>query len=301
MKIPQRIPADRVAEIHAALKSDGAVILTNLCGASAAPCSEDEWRAAAERVPREVFGSSLVVEPKVAGVHLEHRELDEKTREAGNFSYTKAPLLPHTDGYIYGDYYPDYILLLVEAQSEKGGESFVVDGEKVLRRLQENEDTAQFVPLLESRAVDLTEREPRGIANGLESKGPVLRRVAGRLGWRRQVSVAAGEDCAKFKTVGEELQPYQSLWEPLTDDPKEQEMLRQLDRAVQAEAKAAKRFMVNSGEALIVDNFRMLHAREAYEGSTERKLWRIWVWTQQSLGIPEGMAHVTTTVEASKL
>ena len=241
------------------------------------------------------------MEPKVAGVHLEHRELEQKTREAGGFTYTKAALLPHTDGYIYGDHYPDYILLLVEAQSEEGGESFVVDGEKVLKRLRGDPRTAQFLPMLEEVDVDLTEREPKGIANGLESRGPIVRRVNGRLGWRRQVTVAAGEACAKGQMEGDALGEYHSLWEPLTEDPKAVDMLHALDKAVQEEAKAAPRFRVQRGEALIVDNFRMLHAREKYAGATERRLWRIWVWTQESMGIPEGMAHVASTADASKL
>lgn len=300
MLSPQRIPIHDRARIHAALKSDGVVVLTDV-SSDLKPDTESEWRAAAELAPRTVFGHNLRVQPKVAGVHLEHRELEKKTQEAGGFSYTKAALLPHTDGYIYGDYYPDYILLLVENQSEQGGESFVVDGEKVLDRLRNDPQTAQYLPLLETTDVDLTEREPKGIANGLESQGPIVRRVNGRLEWRRQVTVAAGEACAKGEMAREEPGPYHSLWEPLSEDPRAMDMLRALDRAVQEEAKVAPRFRVQRGEALIVDNFRMLHARESYSGTTERRLWRIWVWTQESLGIPEGMAHVTKTTDASKL
>ena len=42
------------------------------------------------------------------------------------------PLLPHTDGYVYGDHLPDLIALLVEASAEQGGENFLVDGEALL-------------------------------------------------------------------------------------------------------------------------------------------------------------------------
>jgi hypothetical protein len=40
------------------------------------------------------------------------------------------------------------------------------------------------------------------------------------------------------------------------------------------------------GQTLVVDNYRLLHGRDAYE-DLQRMLWRIWVWTTDSLGVPD--------------
>ena len=68
--------------------------------------------------------------PKVQGIHLEHEQL-KQNQTANPFGLVGKPLLPHTDGYIYGKFLPDYIAFLVESQSEAGGENYVVDGKKV--------------------------------------------------------------------------------------------------------------------------------------------------------------------------
>ena len=41
----------------------------------------------------------------------------------------------------------------------------------------------------------------------------------------------------------------------------------------------AGRVKLNAGEAVCIDNYRCLHAREAFWGERERRLWRIWTWT----------------------
>ncbi len=45
-------------------------------------------------------------------------------------------LEPHSDGYAYGDAYPDAIVLLCAQDCKSGGETFLVDGYKVLETLE---------------------------------------------------------------------------------------------------------------------------------------------------------------------
>ena len=52
---------------------------------------------------------------------------------------------------------------------------------------------------------------------------------------------------------------------------------------------AAPRFTLEPGEALCIDNYRMLHGRGPFTG--ERMLWRIWAWTPGSNGVPTGPLH----------
>jgi len=51
---------------------------------------------------------------------------------------------------------------------------------------------------------------------------------------------------------------------------------------------AAPRFVLQAGEALCIDNYRMLHGRTGFD-DIERTLWRIWAWTSESLGVPGGL------------
>ena len=100
-----------------------------------------------------------------------------------------------------------------------------------------------------------------------------------------------------------EVLPYQSLWAaaPSHEAAFSQPMVEALDAACQQEALAASRFKLRRGEALLIDNFRMLHAREGYGGVRERKVWRVWCWTDESQGLPEGLQQVATPLDAAKV
>ncbi|KAJ8602971.1 hypothetical protein CTAYLR_001583 [Chrysophaeum taylorii] len=272
--------------VHEALRRDGAAILRVV----EEPEEVSDWQELAATLPQRVFGDGLVSKPMVAGVHLEQRALE--SRLSNNFTYVQASLLPHTDGFIYGDHQPDYVVLLVESQSEEGGESFVVDGEKVLSRLAKADK-------LWRTDFDLTEHSPPGVVEGRRAVGPLVRRAGERLWWRRQVSVRAGEESSKDPRVGARPHAYQSLWTPLV--PEDQALLDEVDAAIQDESREVPRFKVPAGRALLLDNYRLLHAREAYGGPTERRVWRVWIWTTQSLGIPDGVPQVASTTEAGNL
>lgn len=266
-----------VASMHSTLRRDGFVIVD-------AGRPTDDWEALAASLPSRIFGSTLLSEPMVAGVHIEHKGLE----------YIGDPLLAHTDGYIYGDHQPDYILLLAEAQSETGGESIVVDGEKVFAHFDN-------LDLLRTTQVDLQEKSPPAHFNGRPARGPLYRRVHDdRLWWRRQVTEHAQRSAAlEDATVAANRHPYQSIWVPFSQN--DTSLLEDLDVAVQLETRAAPRVKLQSGQAIVIDNYRTLHGRERYAGSTERRLWRIWVWTNASLGIPIDTPQIATTLDADRL
>ena len=47
----------------------------------------------------------------------------------------------------------------------------------------------------------------------------------------------------------------------------------------------APRFQLKPGEALLIDNFRMLHGRDPYH-DLRRKFWRLWHWTDSAMDVP---------------
>ena len=64
-------------------------------------------------------------------------------------------------------------------------------------------------------------------------------------------------------------------------------------QAAERVAEQAPRFKLAPGQAVVVDNYRMLHGRDAYTDPS-RLLWRVWVWTSGSLGVPDMPLHSDT-------
>jgi hypothetical protein len=53
---------------------------------------------------------------------------------------------------------------------------------------------------------------------------------------------------------------------------------------------ADQRPTLDTGEALVIDNYRVLRGRETYE-DPDRTMWRVWVWTYRGVGAPDAMLH----------
>mmetsp|Transcript_35333 Transcript_35333/g.82548 ORF Transcript_35333/g.82548 Transcript_35333/m.82548 type:complete len:310 (+) Transcript_35333:100-1029(+) len=297
---PARVPLSDRKAVLKALASDGCVVVTDIG-------QVQDWRAKAAALPGAIFSDALLPnDVQVAGVHEEHAAIDAQAGSDAN-KLSGAPLLPHTDGYIYGNHLPDYIMLLVESQSAVGGENFVIDGKAVLRRLESH----PHYSLLTSMSVDLSEKVASGgQVDGREAIGPLFQEVApsNRLSWRRQLQTQAKDKFWGGKKTFEDVAPYQSLWAPLDNMDAAQsktckEVLELLDATVQQEAASAPRFKVSPGEVLLVDNWRMLHGREGFpmeqqESQTPRRLWRVWLWTKDSQGLPDGVGMTSTIRDA---
>jgi len=158
------------AEARRLLAEHGACVLVGLRPESTATaaCSAAIW------------GDELVSTPPVAEVSMASAEVAvERTgvptwapgvsRAPTNPSYAgkydgtvgRSPprafdelLEPHSDGFAYGDAYPDAIVLLCSQDCEHGGETFLVDGYRVLETLDPN-----VVEQLATRPIDQGEAE----------------------------------------------------------------------------------------------------------------------------------------------
>ena len=173
------------------------------------------------------------------------------------------PLKPHSDGFAYGDLLPDYIMLSCVNASAQGGESFLVDGYEVLANLAAS--YPEFVNDLETIAVDQTEADMQ------VSNSPIVQyNSANRKLLRRNFS----------------QKPLSSSQQPEQD----QRMIDTWIRAVDAAGEKAPRFKVLPGQGLVIDNYRVLHAREGY-ADVNRMMWRVWIWTEECLGVPDMPLH----------
>ncbi|CAE8689624.1 unnamed protein product [Polarella glacialis] len=326
-----------------ALWQDGAVILTGLLEEAEAQEAAVDFRELARGIPARLFGPDagpevpelLSPDAPVSGVHEELRE----AKRLGKY-LPGSGLLPHTDGYVYGDHFPDFVFLLCEQPALRGGANALIDGQAVLEAMsQHDEDSQQLRTWLETTAVDLSEGGKEGVAVGRAAEGPVVQWHKGasgrlRLKWRRQLNTQQAQKDANWKPLSSGgadesesdvkvkssdcAEEYFSLWKPLanTSNGTDSESassaaavsakLRAFDAILQsvgADAMAKRTFQLERGEALVVDNYRVLHARLPYLASeesegdaqpaSERRFWRIWSWTSEGLGLPPGGAQTS--------
>jgi hypothetical protein len=324
---PPRYAISDATNIELALKTHGYVILT---GHDSGLPAENITLG----LPAQVFGGRLLSDGAntLHAVHDENEKMQAQflerqaaCKESGNcaddlsswsssFAVNVNPLLPHTDGYVYGDHMPDMIFLHSEQVAARGGENFVIDGEAILSELLASDPDA--ARLAREATIDLTERmSAGGITTGREAFGPLFRRRAdGTLWWRRQLKTRAYEQGVEQhadgrpSTVIKELQPYQSLWTPAgAGNNATEAMLVAVDAAIQRATRDAPRFTLAPSESLLVDNYRMLHGREGYDAPEDgseaalRKMWRVWCWTTRSDGLPVGVKEVGSPLEAEQL
>ena len=271
-------------EVQQAFLRDGAVILTNLFHDN----NDEAWRDVAAAVPLLVWDRHdlLLQDGHCAdAVHTEH----EKINLSGE------ALHPHSDGYIWGDQFPDVVILV--CQEPAGGDhhqgaNYLIDGYNIVKRL----DT-ETRELLETKLVDHTERSETSFVSGAESIVPVIRWLDSAKGWRQNSSkrlcwrrMVNQKFCGKGAKDEAGNVLYSSLWAPVQGESSVDEVntaLLEMDRAIASEEGEALRFTLNKGETLIVDNYRMLHAREAFHGLDQRRrMWRVWSWTNASFGLP---------------
>ena len=232
-------------EARAELQKCGAVIFDSI------ECTEAGTRAFAETL----FADTLRALPEGARV-FEGGEHDITRVQATNLKTTPC----HTDGFAYGDLYPDYMLLSCMQESSVGGESILVDGYKVLHALAQNNELAWAATALRERQIDQTE-------TGMQtSLSPIcMDNGRGRTMVRRTLEQRPAADSA--------------------DPEKDQQMINLWHDSVDQASKLAPQFKLMPGQVVIVDNYRLMHGRSPYE-DLSRMLWRVWVWSGDCLDVP---------------
>jgi len=255
--VPQRV-ADP-AEAFALLRAHGAVILTD------SGSSRDDARGIAQNV----LGSMSPVIPDPAPIK----------EGAGNRDHSYTGTMPgvddfrvpfqtgHTDGFAYGDAYPDFIFLLCIRAATSGGESFTVDTYALLDPLRDSADPAdrEFYAFLTTTPVVQTEPTFR------PSIAPVVHDNGHGRRMTRWTPVQRPEERHDAATIAQHA-AWLDRWRTMCYDA----------------STAAPRFTLQPGETICLDNYRMLHGRTGFN-DIERSLWRIWAWTTEALQVPEGM------------
>jgi hypothetical protein len=253
---PRRIAG--APELFAVLRADGAAILTG-CG---------NEREAARNIALDVLAELAPVVPDPAPIKEGGGNADLSYVTLGAEPDLAVPFQTgHTDGFAYGDRYPDYIFLLCVRPAIAGGESFAIDTYRLLESLATSAepDDIAFLEFLTSTPVEQTEP---GFQRSL---APVIGRNAAGRRMSRWTPVQR-PDASLPAAVQEQHARWLERWRDLTH----------------AASLGAPRFTLQPGETLCLDNYRMLHGRTGFN-DTERTLWRIWAWTTEALAVPDGM------------
>jgi alpha-ketoglutarate-dependent taurine dioxygenase len=310
------------------LLQDGAVVLQ---GIDSLTDGRYSFHDVAAYLPLKFFGqaantTAAATELKLLSPSAPVNGVHDELREAGRkgFYLPGSGLEPHTDGYVYGDDLPDFLFLLCEQPSPQGGANVLLDGHSIFNALEAGDaDAQELARFLAEIHVDLSEPGESGLMTGRPATGPVVQwfnTLSGRkrLKWRRQINVANTQKLATWPPLDlespEEVasrrcaelanSSYLSLWRPLPGTraagAEEEPRLRAFDALLQhasAEAFADHSFSLSRGEALVVDNYRVLHGRAPYRPSEpqeaggselghERRFWRVWSWTSEGTGLP---------------
>ena len=310
------------------LRSDGAVILTGLHTNGVVDRARQEDPRGAEQftelsgdepyhdtalaLPRELFGDALLAMTDPVSVGITHRPdaVERKTFLRENWGSRTGSALPpwepncaHTDGEGYGERYPPYLFLLFGHQSEDGGENALVDSYGLIDAMEHDSELAETVAALKSVPVDQTQYGEGATPLGVSCVSPMLQDIHvtaadGSVATRRMLKVATGvqapatgEQKTQAKAMLAVAEPTvdTSSWDDSEDQERDAQMIADFKDTVFAASAHAPRFKVMAGEALIVDNYRALHIREAYS-DVDRFSWRVWMWVDGAChGAPEEM------------
>jgi Taurine catabolism dioxygenase TauD, TfdA family len=253
--MPERT-ADPV-EARQLAERDGSAILTRL----------DTDGAAAPTAMRDVFAERVARLPEPARVFAggegdrPRSEVDPALADADR----TATLDAHTDGFAYGDAYPDYFLLLCARASAGGGASFLVDGHTLVAEMLAGGAGPVVAAGIETIRVDHSEPGMRPCVAPL-----VARAASARMTLR----------CHPFQ------RPRPDSPTPAADAA----LIAAWHRAIAAASQRAERFTLAPGEAVLIDNYRMFHGRDPY-ADPGRLMWRQWVWSTAAMRVPDGPIH----------
>jgi len=267
--IPERTP-DPWRAFHL-WSSDGAVILTRNHADAAGMLAG----------ARDVFGPRLlahqsptIVATKTTPGHDAY--YDPVTRTVYANAGVALPL--HIDGYLaFGDYYPDLVFLLCEHQATAGGELFIVDGQRLLAAIASDPTQRALSRFLWD--VKLEQGRPEGV--GLAGTGKPVSS-------RRPV---ASRTCGGRLTV--RRHGHQRIVDDDPPRPDDRSHLAAWARLAEEAARTAPRFLLQPGDLLCLDNYRVFHGREPYTGY-DRVLHKLWAWSDMAFGLPSFSDLVST-------
>jgi hypothetical protein len=211
--VPRRVSSP--AEAHEVVAAEGAAIVSGITDEEAAiefgrATLGDEL----VRIGRQIEATKQRAEAE--GAKIDAQPPDARGRKRRISADTSVAMPPHNDGFAFGDRAPDRLFLFSARPAATGGDSFLIDGLKLLDLLAADPANAALVDF--ARTVDIDHSEPNFPQ---DSYSPILRTTpAGRPQVRHHPYLApimgAGED-AQWPFVRQWLARCRaSDWRPVT-------------------------------------------------------------------------------------
>jgi hypothetical protein len=257
--VPKRVASPE--EARAVVAMSGAAILTGL------PDPDAAISAGAAMLGRDLARIGLQFEAtkdkqEAEAAVVAEQPADERGRKR-RFTATQERMVAHNDGFGFGDFGPDYLFLWCGRPDPVGGDSFLVDGLKLLDLLAADEDHAALARFCWS--VDIDQSEPNF---PLAAYAPIARRLSsGRTQIRHH--------------------PFQAPVPGTTDSDADKRFIKRWSEAVTAARDSGPMFRVAAGEMICVDNYRVTHGRDSYT-DPDRVMLSIWGWSVDAVAVPEG-------------
>ena len=261
------------AEALAALREHGACVFE-----AAAP------EAVRRMGPEEVQALAASVAPRVFGDALALAKAPTTKAEDG------APLRsqPHQDGgQAYGNAVNDYLMLLGAEPAEGGrGESYLLDAQAILASLPEHLQSAlretHYEQNFETSGFPFGRHLPPD-HGARDSESAAAARAGRPTMWRGPLWRTDGTRPFFRCPTGGGTYIHRHMDYPVAGLPEGERRLAEeatlaFRQALLHADNAAPRFCLQPGQALLIDNYRMLHGRERFAGP--RKIWRVWFWSK---------------------
>jgi len=199
---------------------------------------------------------------------------DERGRKR-RFTATDERMVPHNDGFGFGDFGPDYLFLWCGRPDASGeGASFLVDGLRLLELMAEDPryaDVARF-----AWATDIDQSEPNF---PLAAHAPIARRLPGSL----RVQVRHHPFQAPVPGQAPDIETAQAA------------LIKRWSLAVTAARDGGPMFHARAGDLICVDNYRLTHGRDGYR-DPGRVMLSIWGWSSAAVAVPEGPLDIVRPV-----
>lgn len=217
------------------------------------------------KVAPQIEATRAALEVEAAVLDAQPEDDRGRRRYFGSFDQVQPA---HNDGYGFGDFAPDHIFLWCDVPCPQGGASFLVDAAELLARV--SADDTEFADFAWQTPIDHSEPNfPQG------NDVPLARITSGG---RIQVRT----------------HPYQSAVRG-PDDARHERLLSSWHHACSAARDEGTRFRMRHGDLLCIDNYRMLHGRDAYVLPTRRVV-SIWSWSTSAVAVPAHALEIVTPV-----
>ena len=191
---------------------------------------------------------------------------DQRGRKR-RFTATEERMVPHNDGFGFGDFGPDYLFLWCGRPDAHGeGTSFLVDGLKLLDLMAGDPEYAQVALFAWETAID--QSEPNF---PLAAYAPIARRLPGS----GRVQVRHHPFQAPVPGQAPDIEAAQAA------------LIGKWSQAVAAARDSGPMFHARAGDLICVDNYRLTHGRDGYS-DPGRVMLSIWGWSADAVAVPEG-------------